>query len=390
MDVVHVATDSPVSAVEVAQPRSPAEGARNGANLEGTSRQATLLLADSSSFRGQGLGTVGITTGELVFTTAMTGYKEALTDPSYRGQMLMFTYPLIGNYGTDPGREQSERVHPRAAIMATLSSTCSERESLSTYLLEHGVPAMHGVDTRAIAQRIRMHGAMPAALSVHEQECEPAMRELESALQSGSYDTTDFIAEATVTEPAVYGQGRRLVALLDCGNKRSVVDELVRRDTQVVALPASTPALDILALAPDGVLISNGPGNPETAGPIVETIRELYGRVPLFGLCLGHQLLALAAGGRTYKLKFGHRGANHPVQDTASGRAFITTQNHGYAVDPDSLPADLFVSHRNLNDGTVEGLRHRTLPIRSVQFHPEGAPGPRDAGVILDEWVGEL
>jgi carbamoyl-phosphate synthase small subunit len=207
------------------------------------------------------------------------------------------------------------------------------------------------------------------------------------AIDSCAYDASDFVSGSTVQAPEVHGRGRRQIALLDCGNKRSVIAELTRRDAQVIVLPAHTPARDILTLAPDGLVISNGPGNPRMAHGPIQTVRELYGRLPLYGICLGHQLLTLAAGGSTYKLKFGHRGANHPVQDCESGKAFVTTQNHGYTVDPDSLPRDLLVSHRNLNDGTVEGLRHRTLPIRSVQFHPEGTPGPRDAGVMLDEWL---
>jgi len=208
---------------------------------------------------------------------------------------------------------------------------------------------------------------------------------------SSDYDTTDFVSRAGVTRSELHGKsGKYLVALLDCGNKRSVTDELVRRNAQVAVLPARTRVDDIVALNPDGLVISNGPGNPAACTEIIETVRALYTRIPIFGICLGHQLLALAAGGSTFKLKFGHRGANHPVQDVETGRAFITTQNHGFAVDPDSLPNDLIVSHLNLNDGTVEGLRHRTLPTRSVQFHPEGAPGPKDAGVMLDEWLESL
>jgi carbamoyl-phosphate synthase small subunit len=352
--------------------------------------QATLMLADGTRFVGWGLGNQTTTSGELIFTTAMTGYQEALTDPSYRGQLLMFTYPLIGNYGTAAGRRQSDGVQPRAAIVATLSPSWAGRESLRDYLLAHRVPAMYGVDTRAVTQWIRTHGAMPAVLSVHDPLLQPEIDALQGALRHCAYDRTDFVAETTVKRPEVHGDGETLLALLDCGNKRSVIDELLERNTKLVVLPASTPAADILRLHPRGVIVSNGPGNPTSAGPIVNTIGTLYGRVPLFGICLGHQLLALAAGGRTYKLKFGHRGANHPVQDCLTGRAFVTTQNHGYAVDAGSLPADLIVSHRNLNDGTVEGIRHRTLPIGSVQFHPEGAPGPRDAGILLDDWLAAI
>jgi carbamoyl-phosphate synthase small subunit len=318
----------------------------------------------------------------------MTGYEEALTDPSYRGQILMFTYPLIGNYGTGAGCAQSNEVQPRAVIVSTLSESWDGCESLRDYLLANRVPAIDGVDTRAIAQWVREHGATPAAMSLHDGGHAPAPEDLQAALDACDYGISDFVSETTVKGPEVYGRGgKTLIALLDCGNKRSVIDLLLQRGAEVISLPAHTSASEILSLRPHGVVVSNGPGNPETAGPVITTIGDLYGRVPIFGICLGHQLLALAAGGRTYKLKFGHRGANHPVQHCASGRAFITTQNHGYAVDPGSLPSDLAVSHRNLNDGTVEGLQHRTLRVRSVQFHPEGSPGPTDSSVVLDEWL---
>ncbi|HEX8919090.1 MAG TPA: carbamoyl phosphate synthase small subunit, partial [Chloroflexota bacterium] len=265
-----------------------------------------------------------------------------------------------------------------------------QRRSLREFLNGHDVPALHGVDTRAIARHIRCHGSMPAALSIHRPGEEPSRAEFREALERFRYDSVDYVTGASVSAPQWHGDGRRLIALLDCGGKRGMIDELMRRDSRVVVLPAGTPAPAILDFAPAGVVISNGPGNPEAAAPVIETVRRLWGRVPLFGICLGHQVLALAAGGSTYKLKFGHRGANHPVQDVQTGRAFVTTQNHGFAVDAASLPGDLVVSHRNLNDGTVEGLRHQRLPIRSVQFHPEGAPGPRDAGVMLDEWLEQV
>jgi carbamoyl-phosphate synthase small subunit len=355
-----------------------------------TRRDATLMLADGTCIHGKGIGVPGTISGELVFTTAMTGYQEALTDPSYRGQILMFTYPLIGNYGVDGGRAQSSQAQPRAAILATLSECWSECDSLRSYLLDAGVPVMYDVDTRAIAQWVREHGAMPAALSVHAPGAEAPVADLAAALDSCDYDTADFLGEMTVNVPEIHGHGSKHIALLDCGNKRSVIDQLLARDVQVMVLPARTMAEDVMRLAPNGLIISNGPGNPAVAGSIVETIRDLLDAVPIFGICLGHQLLALACGARTYKLKFGHRGANHPVQDRETGRAFVTTQNHGYAVDPASLPLNLTVSHVHLNDGTVEGLRHRTLPIRSVQFHPEGAPGPKDSSVVLDEWLGSV
>jgi carbamoyl-phosphate synthase small subunit len=372
MELVHGARDRPITPSLSRQPPP--------------SRAATLLLEDGSYFRGFGLGASTMVAGELIFTTSMTGYHEALTDPSYRGQLLMFTYPLIGNYGV-AGRAQSGHIQPQAVIMAMLSESWAERRSLRENLVSNNVPALHGVDTRAIARHIRQHGAMPAVLSVHPFGLEPSASELRRVLRTCAYDSTDYTASASVSVAEVHGYGDRRIALLDCGNKQSVIDELVRRGLEVILLPAQTPTAEILAWAPRGLIISNGPGNPGMATSIVDTIRELYGRLPLFGICLGHQLLALSAGANTYKLKFGHRGANHPVQDCLTGRAFVTTQNHGFAVDAVTLPADLVVSHRNLNDGTVEGLRHRALPIRSVQFHPEGAPGPRDAGIMLDEWL---
>ncbi len=340
---------------------------------------ATVLLADGLHFEGKAIG-----------VDAMTGYQEALTDPSYRGQLLLFTYPLIGNYGVLPVRSQSAAVHPGGVLCSHLSPSWAGQSGLAAWLTSARVPLVYDVDTRAIALHTRRHGSMAAAVAVHLSHTAPDRVLMEAALVSCAYDETDYVSEVTPWHPAIHGQGTRTIALLDCGAKRQMIRELVQRHMRVIVLPASTSASAILALAPHAVVISNGPGNPAAVEYIVETIRHLWDRVPLFGICLGHQLVALAAGATTLKLPFGHRGANHPVMDVRSGRAFISTQNHGYAVDSDSLPDDLLVSHRNLHDGTVEGLRHRTLPIRSLQFHPEGAPGPADGAHAFDEWLADL
>ena len=350
----------------------------------------TLVLGDGTEFVGEGVGPEGITSGEMVFSTTMTGYQEALTDPSYRGQILLFTYPLIGSYGMAPVRAQSDALQPRAVLLAHLSPGSATQPSLAAALAAAGLPTLTRLDTRSLAQHLRAHGAMPAALALHAPDTAPPRPALRAALARCDYDTHDFVQEVSPRSPRLVGTGRRLLALLDCGSKQRLVEELVGRDVQVVVLPADTPAAAIRDLAPAGVVISNGPGNPAVATTLVRTIRDLWTHLPLFGLCLGHQLLALAAGGQTRKLPFGHRGGNHPVLDCRTGRAFITTQNHGYAVEASSLPPELLVSHRNLQDGTVEGLAHRSLPIRSVQFHPEGAPGPQDAAAVLDDWLAAI
>ena len=351
----------------------------------------TLLLGDGTMVEGRGIGEPGmLAAGELVFTTAMTGYQEALTDPSYAGQLLCFTTPLLGTYGMASHRAQSSRIHPAALLCAHYSPSAAPSPSLRAALTAQHRPLLTDLDTRRLTHHLRAHGSLPAALVLHRPDESPSLPRLQHAIATLHYGDTDFIGQVTPAHPRVVGAGSRTLVLLDCGTKEALVTQLVSHDCAVLVLPASTPPEAILALRPDGVVLSNGPGNPQTATGVIATIRSLLGQVPLFGVCLGHQLLALAAGGRTSKLPFGHRGANHPVVELSTGRAFITTQNHGYAVEEASLPDELVVTHRHLHDGTIEGLVHRELPIRSVQFHPEGAPGPKDAASVLDLWLDLL
>jgi carbamoyl-phosphate synthase small subunit len=354
----------------------------------------SLVLEDGTAVRGAFFGARRKVFGELVFNTNMTGYTEALTDPSYRGQILMMTYPLIGNYGVDPATMESETIQPTGFVVKEACAVPSHPRSsfgLSEFLKRHRTPAMEGADTRALTIKIRSKGTMKAALVPASANVDAVAKELRSVPHP---DTRNLVAEVSCRRIERYpGAGKRTIVVVDCGVKRNIIRE-AQRYADVARVPYDTTSDEILALKPDGVILSNGPGDPvhpDIVGTSVKTARELAGRVPILGICLGHQLLALAFGGKTFKLKFGHRGGNQPVKDLRTGRVHITSQNHGFAVDADSLPASEFeVTHLNLNDGTVEGLAHRRLPIFAVQYHPEARPGPRDNEYIFRDFVSEL
>ena len=348
--------------------------------------RALLVLADGEVFEGEAAGAAQpVSTGELVFNTALSGYQEVLTDPSYAGQVVAFTYPHIGNYGVNGEDDESPRVHCRGVVVRDLSpepSSWRASESLEGWLLRMGVPAVSGIDTRRLTRHLRDKGAMPCAFGTAG---EATLRD--AAAQALPTDGRDLVSEVTTAAPFVRGDGPRRVVAYDFGVKETMLRHLGRLAT-VTVVPASTPASDVLSLEPDGVFLSNGPGDPEPCDYAIAAIREfLARRVPLFGICLGHQLLGLAAGGRTLKMKFGHHGANHPVQELASGRVLITSQNHGFAVDEATLPAHVRVTHRSLFDGSNQGIELIDAPAFGFQGHPEASPGPHDVSGLFDRFI---
>jgi carbamoyl-phosphate synthase small subunit len=354
--------------------------------------EAVLVLADGTVIRGKGIGAEGEVFGELVFTTSFSGYEETLTDPSYNGQIVLFTYTHIGNYGAWTCELESNRIWAEGVVVrdaCRYPSNAKSRGKLDEFLREYGVPGMEGVDTRALTVRIREHGTVPAAL-VNGDPSSVDVSGILERLARWRYET-DLVREVTCNSVEVIGSGRKTVALLDCGVKMGIIRRLLRSNVTIVRFPAWTSAGEILSWKPDGVLVSNGPGDPSVIRYAIETVRELIGKVPMMGVCLGHQLIALAMGGRTYKMKFGHRGTNHPVKDLKTGRIYITLQNHGYAVDPRSIEGKGFkVRQVSLNDGTVEGLENQELMVLTTQYHPEGRPGPSDADVVFEEFIGWL
>jgi carbamoyl-phosphate synthase small subunit len=355
--------------------------------------RALLLLADGTRFEGTGLETAGTALGEAVFFTGMTGYEEALTDPSYAGQILTFTYPMIGNYGISHDVAQYPRACVAGAVIKQIARHPSHHASkidLGSWLDAQGVPTIIGIDTRALTIALREHGTIAAALAVGD-----------AAIATAEADLTRYVREATTAGlvasvadayrdvPARAPEGKHIV-LIDCGVKRAIVRNLEALDATVTVLPYNASRDEIAALAPDGLVISPGPGDPQDLAAMVATLRSMLGEVPMFGVCLGQQMLALACGAQTYKLKYGHRGGNQPVKDLINPGVLVTAHNHGYAVDGNSLPADLEATMINLNDGTNEGFRHRTLPVSGVQFHPEASPGPYDARYLFANWLESL
>ena len=339
-----------------------------------------LLLEDGTVFRGNSVAADGVAFGEAVFTTGMTGYQETVTDPSYAGQLVCFTTAMVGNYGVADERGESAAPHAKAALMRCLGG-----QAWADWLGEHGLVGLEGIDSRSLVLRLRDSGAM-RAVAVSDESALPVSDALERVRAQPTMEGQALVAQVSTAEPHVFaGTGSPHVAVVDYGAKRSIMRRLATAGAAVTVVPHTSTADELATF--DGVVLSNGPGDPEPLHAEVQTVRELLGRVPILGICLGHQLLGLATGHRTYKLPFGHRGANHPVLERATGRVLVTSQNHGFAVEPSESVEATYVS---LYDGTVEGFDWPDLSARSVQFHPEAGPGPHDAWPVLESWVEEL
>jgi len=365
--------------------------------------KAILYLEDGTAFEGQAISSDGESAGEVVFNTAMTGYQEILTDPSYAGQIVVMTYPLIGNYGVNDEDAESGHIYVKGFVVKEFCrhhSNYRATQSLIDYLKENKILAVEGVDTRALTRHLRVRGAMKAVISTKDFDPQSLERKLQAL---PSMEGSDWVKEVTVKKKYVWnasgdrGQGSGVrkeqatkykVAAIDCGIKRNILRILESLGCEVHVFPAGAGVQDINAIHPDGLFISNGPGDPAAVTSVIETVRQCVGKLPIFGICLGHQILGLALGGKTYKLKFGHHGANHPVKDLLGNRIGITSQNHGFCVDIGSLSAtDVEMVDMNLNDKTLEGMRHKKFPVLSFQHHPEAAPGPRDAQYLFRYFI---
>jgi len=361
-------------------------------------RQALLVLEDGTVYRGAAFAGQGEVLGEVVFNTGMTGYQEILTDPSYKGQIVAMTYPLIGNTGINTEDMESDNLHLEGFVVREYQDYASNwrsRQDLKSFLESHGKLGVEGIDTRALTRRIRITGAMRGILSTEMTDVETLLHRVRAF---PGLVGRDLVKEVCCREPYQWkggaqqkmpsvASGYRRVVVLDCGVKFNILRNLERRGCEVIVLPATATGDEIMALRPDGVLLSNGPGDPAALPYIVEAVRALLGKVPLFGICLGHQVLGQAVGGRTAKLKFGHHGINQPTKNCRNGRVEITSQNHGFVVLPESLSGERETVHENLNDHTSEGISYPALKAFSVQYHPEAAPGPHDADYLFDEFI---
>ena len=383
-------------------------------------KKALLALEDGRVFEGTAFGAEATHTGEICFNTSMTGYQEVLTDPSYRGQIVTMTYPMIGNYGVNPLDPESSQPHVRGFVIEELCdipSNWRSTQSLDGYLKEWNIPGIQGIDTRALTKHLRTRGAMRAVITSAVLNTDEAVK---LAASSPTMEGSDFVKEVTTAKSYVWDpestesrewdipspsqnreggptgafhslpEAKHHIVAYDFGIKRNILRRLRQAGFRVDVVPATTSAKDVLARNPDGIFLSNGPGDPAALSYIHTEVKQLIGVKPIFAICLGHQILGHAYGGRTFKLKFGHRGGNQPVKDLRNGQVAITSQNHGFAIDPASLPGNVEVTHINLHDGTVEGMRHREAPVLSVQYHPEAAPGPNDAKYFFSEFAAMI
>ncbi|HIX02426.1 MAG TPA: carbamoyl phosphate synthase small subunit [Candidatus Ligilactobacillus excrementigallinarum] len=345
-----------------------------------------LVLEDGNVFEGEAFGSKQIATGEVVFSTGMTGYQEAITDQSYANQILVFTNPLIGNYGVNLDDYESLQPKCRGVVcreLARVSSSWRKQDTLDHFLKQNSIPGISGIDTRKLTRIIRSHGTMKGCLVNSIEDKNHTIEQLKATVL-----TDQLVDQVSTQQPYPNPGTNRNIVVVDFGAKHSILRELSKRNCNTIVVPYTTTADEILKLHPDGVLLSNGPGDPESLPNAIQMIKEILGKLPIMGICLGHQLLCLACGAQTFKMKFGHRGFNHPVREIATGEIMFTSQNHGYAVNPESLKdTNLMITHLEINDQTVEGVKHRNYPAFSVQFHPDAAPGPHDADNLYGDFM---
>ncbi|MFZ7104366.1 MAG: glutamine-hydrolyzing carbamoyl-phosphate synthase small subunit [Peptococcaceae bacterium] len=339
-----------------------------------------LILEDGTCFPGKVFGYRGDSRGEVVFNTGMVGYQEVITDPSYAGQIVVMTYPLIGNYGVNKNDNEALKPHVKGFIVrenCSYHNNWQAEQSFESFLAQHQIVGLESVDTRALTRHLRSRGTMKGIISTSSDRLKEGF----------AFTGAGLVEQATIKEiKHIPGDGPKLV-VMDFGIKTSIIKGLKTKGFEIYQVPADTGSAEILGLNPDGIFLSNGPGDPKDVPYAITTLKDIIGKIPVCGICLGHQLIALALGADTYKLKFGHRGVNHPVKDLQTNRVYITSQNHGYSVEEETLPGDVFVSHRNLNDNTVEGIKHKHLPVFSVQYHPEAAPGPEDSAYLFKQFA---